>query len=147
MEKTVNWINIFGIIIVVLMLIPNIIYAFKFKGAENKCKNKVVNFLEQIGRYGSMFLMIFNIGMLEFGFSSKLAFLVWVNVMFLLLIAYWVGWILYFKRPVLKYSMALAIIPSFIFLLSGILLRHYLLVVFAVIFSVGHVHVSYVNSI
>ena len=142
-----NWINIFGIIIVVLMLIPNIIYAFKFKGAENKCKNKVVNFLEQIGRYGSMFLMIFNIGMLEFGFSSKLAFLVWVNVMFLLLIAYWVGWILYFKRPVLKYSMALAIIPSFIFLLSGILLRHYLLVVFAVIFSVGHVHVSYVNSI
>lgn len=129
------------------MLIPNIIYAFKFKGAENKCKNKVMNFLEQIGRYGSMFLIVFNIGILEFGFSSKLAFLIWLVSMFVLMIAYWVGWVLYFKRPVLTYAMALAIIPSLIFLLIGVFLRHYLLVVFAVIFAVGHVYVSYGNNV
>ena len=65
-----SWINIFGLIIVALLLIPNIIYAFKFRGVENQCRSSAMNKLEQIGRYGCMFLMIFNIGILEFSFSS-----------------------------------------------------------------------------
>lgn len=35
-----NPINLFGFIIVVIMLMPNIIYGFKFKGVENKCKKR-----------------------------------------------------------------------------------------------------------
>ena len=66
-----NWINIFGLVIVVLMLIPNILYAIKFKGQEVKCKCcRSMYILEQVGRYGSMFLMAFNIGIAEFGFAS-----------------------------------------------------------------------------
>ncbi|MBQ1695375.1 MAG: hypothetical protein II076_05490, partial [Bacteroidales bacterium] len=52
-----NWINIFGLITVILMLIPNIIYAIKFRGKETKCNCcRSMYILEQIGRYGSMFL-------------------------------------------------------------------------------------------
>lgn len=141
-----DWINIFGLIIVVLMLIPNIQYALKFKDIENKCKNKIMNLLEQIGRYGSMFLMIFNIGILEYGFSSKLAFLVWAVIMIVLMIAYWIVWLLYFKRLGLSYALILAIIPSAIFIFSGVLLRDYLLLIFGIIFCVGHVYVSYVSK-
>ncbi len=58
----INWLNVFGLVIVVLLLIPNIIYAIKFKNQQNKCTNKAMNIIEQIGRYGCMFLMVFNIG-------------------------------------------------------------------------------------
>ena len=52
---TKSIINIFGLIIVLLILVPNIIYAIRVKDQENKCQNKIMNILEQIGRYGCMF--------------------------------------------------------------------------------------------
>ena len=70
-----GWINIFGLCIVIAILIPNIIYACKFRGAENKCTNKVMNILEQIGRYGCMLLLVLSIGRGEFAFGSVFAFL------------------------------------------------------------------------
>ena len=48
----IEWLNIFGLILVVLLLIPNIVYAVKNKDSENLCKNRFMNILEQIGRYG-----------------------------------------------------------------------------------------------
>lgn len=141
-----SWINIFGLFIVVLMLLPNIIYAIKVHNIENKCKNKIMNSLEQIGRYSSMFLMAFNIGIAEFGFSAATAFVIYYIGNIILLITYWLLWILFFKKRTLWISMSLAIIPTAIFLLSGITLRHYLLLLSAVIFGIGHVYVTYQNA-
>ena len=42
-------------------MVPNIIYAIKNKDGKNLCTNKVVNILEQVGRYTTMFLMVFNV--------------------------------------------------------------------------------------
>lgn len=50
-----NWINIFGLILVLLILIPNVIYACKNKKAQNHCTHRLMNILEQTGRYSSMF--------------------------------------------------------------------------------------------
>ncbi len=141
-----RWINIFGLLIVIVMLLPNIIYAVKFRGMENKCKNKVINIIEQIGRYASMFLIIFIIGSDKPGFSSSEAFIIYFVGNIILLIAYWIIWILYFKKMILWKSIALAIIPTVIFLLSGITLRHYLLVISAIFFGIGHVYVTYQNT-
>lgn len=140
-----SWINIFGLIITILMLLPNIIYAVKFRGVENRCKNKGMNVLEQIGRYASMFLMIFNIGVVELGFSLPETFVIYFVGNIIFLIAYWSIWFLYFKNKILWKSMALAIIPTAIFLLSGITLRHYLLMLSAIVFGIGHVYVTYQN--
>lgn len=141
-----DWFNILGFVIVILMLLPNIIFALKHRGMENKCKNKVMNFIEQIGRYASMFLMIFNIGFAELGFASSEAFVIYLFSNITLLIAYWIIWLLYFKKMILWKSMALATIPTVIFLLSGITLRHYLLVISAIIFGIGHIYVTYQNA-
>ncbi|MFA9464169.1 MAG: hypothetical protein ACERKN_07720 [Velocimicrobium sp.] len=141
-----SWLNIFGLVIVILMLLPNIIYAVKMHGIENKCKNKVMNIIEQIGRFSSMFFIIFNIGLAEFGFLSVEAFVIYFIGNTIFLIVYWIIWILYFKKKVLWKSMALAIIPIAIFLLNGITLRHYLLVISAIIFGIGHVYVTYQNA-
>ncbi len=56
---TKSIINIFGLIIVLLILVPNIIYAIRVKDQENKCQNKIMNILEQIGRYGCMFCLLY----------------------------------------------------------------------------------------
>ncbi|MDY4611366.1 MAG: hypothetical protein SPD11_12220 [Sphaerochaetaceae bacterium] len=143
-----NWINVPGMSVVVLMLLPNIIYAFICKGDENqnRCHSFLMNLVEQIGRYGSMFLMAFNIGVLESGFSSKAAFLSWLFTIALLMLGYWVCWVLYFKKRRRGYALALAILPSLMFLLSGILQRHWLLSLSAVLFSAGHIHVTVCNA-
>ena len=141
-----NWINIFGFIIIILMLLPNLIYAFYYRGQENKVVNKGMNLMEQIGRYASMFLMVFHIGIAEFGFCSVNAFLMYGVGNVLLLIAYWVAWMLYFIEPKLWKSMALAIIPIGIFLLSGIALRHFLLLISGVIFGISHIYITFKNA-
>ena len=47
-----EWINIFGVIFIVIIMIPNILYALKIKdGFENKWNNKLVEIIEQIGRF------------------------------------------------------------------------------------------------
>jgi len=141
-----SWLNIFGLILIILLLIPNIIYAVKFRDVENLCKNKLMNVLEQIGRYASMFLMVFNIGIAEFGFSSVTAFVVYLLGSIALMLAYWIIWIIFFARPSMWNRMALAIIPTLLFLLSGCTLGHILLIITAIIFGIGHIYVTYINA-
>ena len=141
-----EWINVLGIFIVILMLIPNIIYAIKFRGHTNRRGNKVVKILEQVGRYGCMLLMVFNFGMPKFGFPSVGNFLVYLLGNAALLLAYWVAWILYFIKPCKEKSMVLAVLPVCIFLLSGWMLEHWMLMIFAVLFGVTHIYVTWENA-
>ena len=98
--------------------------------------------LEQVGRYGSMFLMAFNIGIAEFGFASDTHFSIYAIANIILLVAYWLVYALYFYRQSNWKRIALAIIPSCIFLIDGILLRHYLLVCFTIIFALSHLCIT-----
>ena len=124
-----NWLNVFGLIFVVLLLIPNIIYAVKVKNQQNKCSNRFMNIMEQIGRYGCMFLMVFNIGIAEFGFGSVGAFFTYLFGNVFLMILYWLIWMLYFIKQTYFKQILLAVIPTCLFLLSGITMLHYLLIV------------------
>ena len=141
-----DWINILGLVFVALLLIPNIIYALMFRNQENKCDNKFMNVLEQIGRYASMFLMVFNIGIAEFGFSSVGVFLLYGFGNAFLILAYWIVWMLYFHKQDFRKMMALAIVPACMFVLSGVTRGHILLMVSGVIFGIGHVYVTYQNA-
>ena len=91
--------------------------------------------------------MIFNIGILEFGFGSAGMFLTYLFGNTLLMLGYWIIWVFYFKTRTYPEQMALAIIPAVLFLLSGITMRHYLLVVFAVLFGIGHIYVTNKNRV
>ena len=142
-----SWINTFGLIFVVLLLIPNIIYGIKFRGVQNQCKNRAMNILEQIGRYGCMLLMIFNVGILESGFYSLGMIVLYISGDAVLMVAYWVIWMLFFCRQDNWKRIALAVIPVVMFLLSGIARGHILLVIMAVVFGIGHIYVTKANMI
>lgn len=143
----VSWINYFGLLILIFIMIPNIIY-FKSSSQRNSegntdTINKGITIIEQFGRYMSMFFFVFNIGVLEYGFSSLQTLKVYYLGNVILVIAYWIIWIMYFRNKTLGKSMALAMIPTAVFLLSGLTTRKYLLIISAIIFGVGHIIITY----
>ena len=93
-----EWLSIFGLIVVTFIMIPNVIYAAKNKDEKNKCTNKAMNIIEQIGRYGSIFFMIFNIGLFENGFALDEAYVLWLVGTATLILAYWIIWGFYLKK-------------------------------------------------
>ena len=142
-----GWINVFGAVIVVLLLIPNIVYAIKNKGEKNFCANRFMNIVEQVGRYACIVLMWMPLLVWKFGFASVLDMMLYMACNGLLLAAYWIAFAFYMKRRSVRLALVLAVLPSCIFLLCGILLKHWLLVAFAVLFAIGHIYVTYKNAI
>ena len=141
-----NWINVWGAMIVIIMLIPNIIFAIRNPYLENKCKNVIVNIIEQIGRYTSMVLMIFPIFVREFSFKSVLEMICDVVVTSILLLVYWVVWFFYLKTKSKNKAIILAVLPTMIFVISGILLRHWSLMLAGISFGIGHIYVTLQNT-
>ena len=141
-----GWLNLTGFMIVALMMIPNIVYALRNRHMENKCPSKPMLILEQVGRYGSMILMAFPLLVWEFGFASVGDFILWGAICAAILLAYFICWGVYFRKPSLPVSLWLAILPSAIFILRGMFLRHWLLTAFGIIFAVGHIYITWFNN-
>jgi len=141
-----GWFNGYGLIFLILLLIPNIVYAVKYKDATNTCTDKWALVMEQIGRYGSMFFMVFTFGSMTQGWASVTEFMVYLLGSTLLMVAYWIVWMLYFAEVSMWKSMALAIIPTLLFLFGGITMRNIPAIVLAVVFGIGHIYVTYKNQ-
>ena len=141
-----GWINLFGAGIIVLIMIPNIIYAARQKQDETQIEvPHGLSACEQVGRYGCIILMWLPLLVWKFGFGSVEEFLIYLIGNGALLLCYYLSWMLYSRKKTLSVAMALAIIPTAIFLLSGILLRHWLLVVAAILFGSAHCMITYLT--
>lgn len=141
-----EWFNIFGLVFMVFIMVPNIIYAMKCKdGFQNSC-SKTVETLEQIGRYGCFATMIFNIPGTWFGWWSDEAFAMYLIVNALLVGFYCGIWIICWKKNSIFRALALSILPSGVFLFSGIMSRSILLTVAAALFAPAHIYISYRNA-
>lgn len=142
-----DWINIHGLVIMIIIMIPNIVFAMREKNFESKYNNKLIEVIEQIGRLGSMFLMIFNISFLNYGYWFSNAKKVYMILVGVLALAYCLTWVLYFKKATFSKAIALAIIPMLIFLLSGIISLNILLIITSVLFGIGHLIITYYNNV
>lgn len=142
-----EWFNIFGFIFICIIMIPNVIFAIKCKdGFENKWNNKFVETIEQIGRFCCFGFMIINIPRTYFGWWSDEAFAIYLIINIILVILYCLIWIICFKKNSVFKALALSIIPSIIFLFSGIMSRSILLIVSSIIFAPSHIMISYYNA-
>ena len=142
-----GWINVFGAAIVILMLIPNIIYALKHRDEKNLCDNRFMIILEQVGRYACIILMWLPLLVWKFGFTGIAGMILYLVGNAVMLAAYWIIFAGYMKEKHLRSALFLAILPTCIFLLSGLVLRHWLLVAFAIIFGIGHIYVTRKNAV
>ena len=142
-----EWLNVFGLIMVAVIMIPNILCAMKCKdGFVNKWNNKFVETVEQIGRFGCFGFMIINIPGTWFGWWSDEAFAVYLVVDAVLVTLYCVIWAICFRKSSVFRALALSIIPSVLFLFSGIMSRSILLTIAAVLFAPSHILISYQNA-
>ena len=142
-----EWCNVFGLIFMAVILIPNILFAVKCKdGFENKWKNRTVETVEQIGRFGCFGFMIFNIPGTWFGWWSDEAFAVYLVVDALLVGLYCLVWIVCFRKSSVFRALALSILPSVLFLFSGIMTRSVLLTISALLFAPAHIAISWQNA-
>lgn len=143
-----SWFNYFGLIIFVIIMIPNILATIKHKVSfENSYRNKLVEGLEQVGRYGCFILMIFNIPYTYFNFWFENALVIYLCVNGLLCLIYCVGWAVFWNREGKAKALVLSIVPSLIFLFSGIVLASIPLIMFALIFATNHILLSYKNAL
>ena len=146
-NTTMGWFNYYGLAIMAIIMIPNIVYAVKHKsdGAEHK-HNQAIVIAEQIGRYGCMAFMIFNIPYTYFDFWFRYGLAVYLSVNGGLCLAYIIFWIICWNRNDKLKALSLSVIPSAIFLFSGVALANIPLIVFAVLFAVSHITISYKNA-
>ena len=143
-----EWFNVFGFIFVAIMMIPNIIYAINCKdGFENLWINKPVEVLEQIGRFGCFGFMVINIRGTWFGFPSNEIFALYLIIDCVLLLLYCFIWAICFKKDSVFKALVLSILPSVLFLMSGIMSRSILLIIASLIFAPCHIVISYKNAV
>ena len=143
-----EWFNVFGLVFIVVIMIPNIVFAVRCKGGfENRWKNKVIEIVEQIGRFGCFGFMIFNVPGTWFGWWSDKAFAIYLIINSLLIALYCAIWVICWKKNSVYRALALSIIPSVIFLFSGVMSRSILLIIASILFSPSHILISYKNSI
>ena len=142
-----KWFNLAGFCMIAVIMVPNVIFAMKCKeGFENKWNNRFVETIEQIGRFGCFGFMVINIPGTCLGWIDDKAFAVYLVVDILLTALYCLIWIICFRKNSVFRSLALSVIPSAIFLFSGIMSRSVLLILSAIIFAPSHIMLSYRNA-
>lgn len=146
-EKMRGFFNIYGFIIIAVIMIPNIVFAIKNKnGFENLQNNKITEILEQIGRFSCFVLMIFNIPYTYIGFWFENALIVYIIVCAMLVAAYCFVWILFFRKNCLFRAIALSVIPSVLFIFCGIMIFSVPLIIATLIFAPSHILISVKNA-
>ncbi len=139
-----EWFNYYGLIIMAVVMIPNIIFALKHKG-ENFYKNRAAFIAEQIGRYGCFFFMIFNIPFTWTGYWFLYGEAVYLIGNGVFLFAYCLTWGVLWKKSNLVKALLLSVLPSLIFFFSGIVIGSVPLVVCSIVFAASHILISVKN--
>ena len=142
-----EWLNPFGLVFIAIIMIPNSVFAIRCKdGFANNYRNTTVEMIEQIGRFGCFGFMIINIPGTWLGWASDESFALYLILDALLVVLYCILWIVCWKKNSVFKALALSIIPSVVFLISGFLSRSILLTISALLFAPAHIFISYRNA-
>ena len=140
-----NWI---GLIFVLIILIPNIIFSFLKKVDYNNYNiPSTIEKMEMFGRGGSMLFMVFNIPSLTDGFFFENGLLVYVIINTILVILYVLLYCLLINKDTMFKSISLSSLPSLVFLFSGSMIQSIPLIICGVIFGFNHINISIKNYI
>lgn len=143
-----KYLNYWGLFFVIVILIPNIVFAATCEdGFENHFQNKFVELFEQIGRFGCFFSMFISIPFMCKGYWFDHGETVYLILGVLLVALYCFGWIIFWRENSIRKSLYLSVIPSALFVESGIISGNIMLVIFAIIFAPCHIRISYMNAV
>ena len=116
-----------------LIIIPEMLHALR--GIQNDYHvSKKIKVLIYIFKYASLILMFVPLGVNKFGFASVLHMLVYLISNCVLIIAYIVIFIVNLRKRLVRLELALLYIVTGIYVISGLVLSHFLLVICALIY-------------
>lgn len=132
-------VNIYGLIIAALLAAPHIIYAGTHTYDKNKFTNRAMVYIDRIGRFSSLFLMSFNLGILEQGFTEPKDLMrrFWLITVCALTLVYLLLWLAFFKTGSRGAALAVILVSAFIIIFSGILQVKTLLLTAGVVYLIG----------
>ncbi len=137
-----------GLLFVALLLAPNLIFARTHPDGFANCHvSKTLETLEQIGRFGCFGLMIFQLPGLCPGYWFPGAQTVYLAAGGALLLLYELGWIVFWRESSLRKALVLSILPSLLFLESGIVTGNAPLTAAALLFAPCHILISCRNAV
>ncbi|MBQ7579996.1 MAG: hypothetical protein IJU39_01665 [Clostridia bacterium] len=142
-----EWFNVFGLVFTAVILTPNVVFAIKHKGKTgDRQNNRIIEVFEQIGRYGCMLFMVFNVPGTFFGWRSGESFALYLIVDSVLVVSYCVLWAVLWNKDGFFKSLSLSAIPSVLFLFSGIMSNSVLLIFSSLLFAPMHIYISLKNT-
>lgn len=137
--------NYWGIFLITLILIPNIFFAFMQKDSfSDLWQNKTIEAFEQVGRYGCIFFMIITIPGTGLKWENLKSF--YYLITGLLSFLYFILFFFLINKKSLVSALLLSIIPSLVFLFSGIFRNSIFLMVSALVFTPCHISISVMNN-
>ncbi len=134
-----GWISLFGAAIVLIVTIPDLVFSLQSRKAKDPRGGRGIRLMGLAGRLGCMVLAWLPFPAGKFGFSSVEEFLLYLAGSGFLLAAYLFAFCLWLRERTPGRTLVLAALPPCVFLLSGILLRHWLLAAFSLLFAAGRV--------
>lgn len=135
-------VNVCGLLFAIILLAPHIVYAKTHNYDMSVFDNRGMLLLERIGKYCSLFLMSFHIGILDKGFTSPVMQKFWFIFSAVMSAAYIAVWILFFKKEGRVLAYVLTVLPAVVFMLSGLLQVNTLLLTFGVVFFIGQIYLT-----
>ena len=141
-----GWFNYVGLIIIVLIMVPNVVYALKHRSQGNTNVPTYVVVLENLGRYASMFFLVFNIPNTWFSFFVPNGMLFYILVNSVLVAAYAALFIAFWNKTGTAKALWLSILPSLVFLYSGAMIVSIPLMISSLLFAFTHVYISIRNA-
>lgn len=142
-----------NIVLIGVIILPNLLFVFfppkDSPGRENKRTVfwKSITVIENIGRIGVFILPLF----WEIHFDENFIILIFMVLFVLIYYATWLRYIIKGRRyislfePIYFIPVPMAIFPSLYFILTGILLNSYLIIIFSIIFAFSHIMESLRN--
>lgn len=134
-------INTFNAIFLLAILLPNLLWG---KSARRDCHGvpKIIFLMENLGRYGCMILMVLPLFVGEFGYPCAGVMVISLGLNVLCLVLYYIFWIAYQKEKTQFQAVMLAVLPTLVFLISGISLDHWALTGAALVFGICHIFIT-----
>lgn len=133
--------NFWGIFIMVIIMIPNIVCAILQRETfSNTWQNRLIEALEQGGRYGCMLFMVLKVS--GGGFASTGARSACYLITFVLALAYCILYFVLWNKKSLFKALSLSGLPSLLFVVSALLSHSIYLLVAALVFAPCHIIIS-----
>lgn len=141
-KMTFGWINAINAAAVMWLVVVNMVVAKRGIAGSMESARPLTNVFEQVGRYACMAFMLFPVATngWKFGFRTVAEMFSWLGLTVVLLVVYTFLWTR--KKSGGKAVLyGLAIVPAGLFFINGILLRHWLLLVSALVFGICHLRI------